>query len=87
MPANPEPGTSVGQLLVRAGLIDLKAQDTLVKCKGTLQVLNQKPNMVHSLVDHAICDRCNRTCSVCCRMRMVALGLSGSKNREYYEEH
>ena len=87
LPANPEPGTSVGQLLVRAGLVDLKAQDTLVECKGKLQVLNQKPNMVHSLVVHAICDGCKRSCSVCGRMRRVALGLSGSNSREYYEHH
>ena len=54
-PANPEPGTSIGQLLVRAPFVDLQAQDSLVERKRALQVFNQEPNMMHSLVLHPLC--------------------------------
>ena len=32
-PANPEPSTSIGQLLVRASFVEFQAQDSLVEGK------------------------------------------------------
>lgn len=82
-PANPEPGAGIGQLLVRATLVDLEAQDALVECHGALQVLHQEPNVVHSVVDHTLCNCTDETSAHCQDAR---LGLRKHTQQGFTEQ-
>lgn len=68
--ADPQPGTAVGELIVRAVGVHLQAQGAAVKVQRALEILAEERDMVHAVEQ-------NTTCSMRRDMDGVKVGTDG----------